>query len=56
VIPSLSTIGATAPRSPSIEQQERLVGQDKGGEGGGFEGKKVQAEKVGSKEIKGKRE
>jgi hypothetical protein len=27
-------------------QQERLVGQEKGGEGGGFQGKKVQVEKV----------
>ena len=34
-------------------QQERLVGQEKGGKGGGFQGKKVKAEKVGSKETRG---
>jgi hypothetical protein len=32
-------------------QQERQVGREKGGKGGGFLGKRVQAEKVGSKET-----
>jgi hypothetical protein len=34
-------------------QQERPVGREKGGKGGGFQGKKVKAEKVGSKETRG---
>jgi hypothetical protein len=34
-------------------QQERPFGQEKGGKGEGFLGKRVQAEKVGSKETRG---